>query len=48
MFSTFRRLIAHRGRVKIIISDHGTNFTGTRNLLSSLDWNEVQRQSTIL
>ncbi|XP_045451223.1 uncharacterized protein LOC123660165 [Melitaea cinxia] len=44
---TFRRFIARRGRSSIMISDNGTNFTGTRNLLRDIDWDEVQRQSTI-
>lgn len=45
---TLRRFISRRGRVSIMISDNGTNFTGAKNLLSSVDWNEVQRQSTIM
>ncbi|XP_073955657.1 uncharacterized protein [Choristoneura fumiferana] len=44
---TFRRFIARRGRATSMISDHGTNFTGTKHLLENIDWDEVQRQSTI-
>lgn len=44
---TFRRFIARRGRATTMISDHGTNFTGTKHLLQNVDWDEVQRQSTI-
>lgn len=44
---TLRRFIARRGRVDLMLSDQGTNFHGTKNLLNSLDWEEVQRQSTI-
>lgn len=45
---TFRRFISRRGRPRLIITDNGTNFTGTKNLLSTIDWNEVQRVSTIM
>ncbi|XP_052750703.1 uncharacterized protein LOC128200650 [Galleria mellonella] len=44
---TLRRFIARRGRVDMLVSDQGSNFIGTKNLLTNLDWEEIQRQSTI-
>ncbi|RVE40950.1 hypothetical protein evm_014400 [Chilo suppressalis] len=39
--SALRRFIARRGRVKIIYSDNGSNFTGAHNLLENIDWNDI-------
>lgn len=43
---TLRRFIARRGRPLKIYSDNGTNFTGTVNMLSSIDWQQIQEFST--
>ncbi len=40
-----RRFIARRSRPKIIYTDHGTNFTGTENLMAKLDWKEILESS---
>lgn len=37
-----RRFISRRGRPMTLFSDNGTNFTGTENLLKSLDWQRIQ------
>ncbi|XP_045538507.1 uncharacterized protein LOC106708429 isoform X2 [Papilio machaon] len=44
---TLRRFVARRGRPDLMMSDQGTNFCGTKNLILSLDWEEVQRHSTV-
>lgn len=36
-----RRFIARRGRCNTIYCDNGSNFVGTANLLSALDWNLI-------
>lgn len=41
----FRRFVARRGRPKIIYSDHGTNFIGTKNLLETVNWDEIQKET---
>ncbi|KAL0861187.1 hypothetical protein ABMA27_009669 [Loxostege sticticalis] len=42
-----RRFVARRGRVDCLFSDNGTNFRGLDNAFSSLDWDEIQRFSSI-
>ncbi|GBM65825.1 hypothetical protein AVEN_12883-1 [Araneus ventricosus] len=42
-----RRFIARRGRPKTIYSDNGTNFKGSCNKLSKLDWNHIQREANL-
>lgn len=44
---TLRRFIARRGRVSMMMSDQGTNFHGTKTLLNALDWDEIEKQSTV-
>ncbi|CAH2085266.1 unnamed protein product [Euphydryas editha] len=44
---TLRRFIARRGRPTLIITDNGTNFVGSNNMFAGLDWDAIQRQSTI-
>ncbi|XP_022911038.2 uncharacterized protein [Onthophagus taurus] len=41
-----RRFIARRGRKNVIYSDNGTNFVGTENLFSKLNWVEVSNFGT--
>ncbi|GBO45553.1 hypothetical protein AVEN_65043-1 [Araneus ventricosus] len=42
-----RRVIARRGRPKTIYFDNGTNFKGSCNELSKLDWNQIQREDNL-
>ncbi|GBM82203.1 hypothetical protein AVEN_179513-1 [Araneus ventricosus] len=42
-----RCFIARRGRPKTIYSDNGTNFKGSCNELSKLDWNQIQREANL-
>lgn len=43
-----RRFISRRGKVSVIQSDNGTNFTGCRNLLKSIDWSKVRRDEKLV
>lgn len=42
-----RRFVSRRGRPKTIYSDNGTNFVGTENALSALDWPAITRETSI-
>ncbi|XP_018577160.1 uncharacterized protein LOC108915576 [Anoplophora glabripennis] len=42
----FRRFVARRGRPKVIYSECGTNFVGTENALSQLDWETIFRETS--
>lgn len=42
-----RRFIARRGRPKTIYSDNGTNFVGTDNTFSRLDYNKIAEESAV-
>lgn len=42
-----RRFVARRGRPKTIYSDNGTNFVGTNNAFSKLDWLAIAQYSTV-
>ncbi|XP_055941904.1 uncharacterized protein LOC129971950 [Argiope bruennichi] len=44
----FRRFVARRGRTRTIYSDNGTNFTGTNNLMGSLDWDKIVNDASVL
>ncbi|GFQ89690.1 zinc finger protein GIS2 [Trichonephila clavata] len=43
----YRWLIARRGRPKVMYSDNGTNFMGTENLLQKLDWDEIEKKTSV-
>lgn len=42
-----RRFIARRGRINTFISDNGTNFHGTANLMSQLDPDELLQAASV-
>ena len=39
-----RRFISRRGRVSVIYSDNGTNFTGLHTALKTINWPEIERE----
>lgn len=43
---SLRRFIARRCRPGVIYTDNGTNFSGTENLLSKLNWEEILSSSS--
>lgn len=43
-----RRFIARRGRILSIFCDNGSNFAATARVLQELDWEEIQKESTVL
>jgi len=42
-----RKFIARRGRLYIIYSEDGINFTGVANTLSKLDWKKINNSAVI-
>lgn len=42
-----RRFVARRGRPKTIYSDRGTNFIGTENAFSRLDWTKIVEETSV-
>ncbi|XP_054270806.1 uncharacterized protein LOC128991710 [Macrosteles quadrilineatus] len=45
--SALRRFVARRGRVVTIYSDNGRNFVGTSNLLRRINWDEIEKFSSV-
>ncbi|XP_055951683.1 uncharacterized protein LOC129987770 [Argiope bruennichi] len=42
-----RRFISRRSRPKVIYINNGTNFVGAENLLRKLDWDVIERETSI-
>ncbi|GFY78674.1 integrase catalytic domain-containing protein [Trichonephila inaurata madagascariensis] len=43
----FRRFMARRGRSRTVYLDNGTNFSGSNNELSELDWEKITREANL-
>lgn len=44
---TLRRFIVWRERISVLYADYGTNFHGTSNYLSEVDWNEITKTTSL-
>lgn len=44
---TLRKFVARRGRPDVVYSDNGTNFRGCDNLVSRIDWKEVEKYARV-